>query len=70
MLIYYCSQSCSFENSVGKTTLPFLIKATTHRDGWMVLLTSGYEYKMEFVNAGHLTNISFKGIMYEFKVTI
>ena len=59
----------AFTNTEGTSTVPFLFKASTHKLGWMVVLPDNYEYKMDFVNAEHITNISYQGIMYDFKVS-
>ena len=62
------SKNVSFVNQFGSTYSEYKSKRVTHKQGWMVLLPSNYDYKMEFVNAGHITNISYTGKVYDLKV--
>ena len=59
----------SFTNTHGTTTAEFLFKAATHKLGWMVILPDDYNYVMNFINAEHITKISYQGIMYDFYVS-
>ena len=40
----------------------------THKMGWFVMLPTKEEYVMTFVDADQITNISYSGILYGFKV--
>ena len=62
------AKNVSFVNKFGSTYCQFQSKRVTHKSGWMVLLASNYDYKMEFVNAGHITNITYTGTVYDLKV--
>ena len=62
------AKNVAFTNEHGTTIAPYVEKATTHPKGWMVLLVNGSHYNMSFVNAEHLTNITYTGVMYDFHV--
>ena len=60
----------AFTNTRGTSTVPFIHKDITHKDGWVALLPDNYDFSMDFVNAEHITNISYRGEMYDFSVSI
>ena len=57
-----------FTNQYGTTHAPFEPKRMTHKPGWMALLVSGETYRMDFVDGGHITNISYTGMVYGLQV--
>ena len=63
-------KNVTFTNAHGTTIVPYVVKATTHAKGWMVLLVNGSHYNMSFVNAEQLTNITYTGVMYDFHVRL
>ena len=52
----------------GSAVALFKKKRVEHPFGWMALLPSKKEIKMEFLDAGHIINISYTGVMYDFEV--
>ena len=57
-------------NQYGNSSVPFAKKRISHPMGWMCALVSGETYKFEFINAEHMTNISYTGAFYDFNVSI
>ena len=63
------AKNVSFTSRHGTTNSEYQKKRVTHAKGWEVVLVSGEEYMMEFENAAHLSNISYTGTFYDFKVS-
>ncbi|XP_076438726.1 fibrocystin-L-like isoform X2 [Babylonia areolata] len=57
-----------FKNQYGTSSSPFTDKRISHPDGWAFDLVDGECYEMEFENAGHIGNISYNGVYYQFDV--
>ena len=55
-------------NQYGASLVPFAIKRVTHPFGWMAVLAAGQTYMMEYINANHITNISYDGVIYAMQV--
>ncbi|XP_078617867.1 fibrocystin-L-like isoform X2 [Branchiostoma floridae x Branchiostoma japonicum] len=60
------AKDVSFTSPWGKVLSFFIDKRMTHKPGWMALLQMGTSHKMEFEEAGHITNISYTGAFSEF----
>lgn len=58
----------AISNQYGTSFSEFRVKRVTHPEGWEVLLQSKSIISSNFVNAEHLTNISYIGRMDDFKV--
>lgn len=58
----------SLKLNSGSSRVPFLKKRLTHPFGWMALLPSGQTYNWYFENVDHVTNITYSGKFYSFKV--
>ncbi|KAI8520672.1 Fibrocystin-L [Branchiostoma belcheri] len=56
----------AFTSPWGTVLSYFIDKRMTHKPGWMALLQLGTSHKKEYVDAEHLTNISYTGAFSEF----
>lgn len=54
------------KNKWGSSVVPFRNKRSTHARGWMGILLSGEEHEMTWQNHEHITNISYRGTVYDF----
>ena len=63
-------RNVTFTNQYGNTTVPFKPKRVTHKMGWTVLLVDGEKTDMGWVDSNQLTNITYYGTVYDFKVRI
>lgn len=52
----------------GSSAVPYVKKRMTHKLGWMALLPSRKTYNWYFDNMDHITNITYFGKFYGFKV--
>ncbi len=59
-----------FSNQHGSALCPYRFKSPTHPKGWTAILVSGLTTIMSFVNAEHITNMSYTGIIYDLAVRI
>lgn len=57
-----------FKNQHGTTLSVWKKKRLTHKKGWHALLVMGETYEMTFENAGHITNFSYEGVIYNLAV--
>ncbi|XP_048254094.1 fibrocystin-L-like [Haliotis rufescens] len=60
------AKNISLTNAHGTSIGKYREKRISHKPGWMVVLPEGEDYSLTFVNAEHLTNISFNGQFYDF----
>ncbi|XP_052063080.1 fibrocystin-L-like [Mytilus californianus] len=51
------------ESTNGKSVGPWARKRMTHPEGWMVYLVGQTTYTLSWVDADHMTNISFDGVL-------
>lgn len=63
-------KNMNMTNQYGSSVSNWQKKRMTHPKGWMILLPVGETYTLEFVNAEHMTNMSFDGSMGLFKVSL
>ena len=54
------------KNKWGSSVVPFRNKRSTHTAGWMGILLSGEEHEMTWQNHEHITNVSYRGTIYDF----
>lgn len=54
-----------FTNKYGSSVVPFNMMGITHNDGWMATLIPGLDYNMTFVDASHISNISYHADVYD-----
>ena len=55
----------NFTSRFGTSFIPFKTKRLTGRNGWMVVLATGYEYQMGFQNSEHIFNLSYAANFYD-----
>ena len=63
-------KDAEFRNVHGAVISKWEKKRMTHKKGWMVLLVSAMEHTLTFVDAEHITNITYHGTFYDFTVRI
>ena len=56
-------------NAHGTDPVPWRRKAQTHPEGWTTTVILGNDYKLDFANHTHITNISYSGSFYGFNRT-
>lgn len=62
---FLVGKDVKFTNKYGTAVIPFNIKGITHPEGWMATLITNLDYNMSFVDANHITNISYKASAYD-----
>ena len=60
----------AFTTQHGSSVALYKKKRVTHKFGWMALLPSKEEMRMQFVNAEQLVNISYDGVMYDLEASL
>nr|XP_026692211.1 fibrocystin-L-like isoform X4 [Ciona intestinalis] len=63
------AKDVNLTTSYGTTTIPFKKKGMTHKLGWTATVITGESYVWTFVDAQHISNISYKAGFYSFETS-